>query len=66
MFLWIIITVFALGAFWVYITPFIQAQIPASVTTNKWMQIAVTGALILLAVFIVSRVVKTVDGKAMA
>lgn len=64
MFLAVIITAFALGAFWVYVTPFLQAQIPASLTSNKIMQIAVTGALLLIAVFVVSRVVKMVDGRA--
>lgn len=63
MLLYILLVVFGLGAFWVYVVPIIQAQIPATLVQNKLAQIAMVGALLFVTVFIVSKVVKAVDGK---
>lgn len=62
----VIISAFALGAVWVYIIPMIQQYVPGALTTNKWASIAVTGVFILLAVWIVSVVVKQFHVKRIA
>lgn len=58
----VVITAFALGAAWVYAVPPLQSAIngvlPASITGNKWANIAMTGLMILASVWIVSLVAK--------
>lgn len=58
----VILTSLALGAAWVYAVPPIQAAVngalPASVTSNKIANIAMTGLMILASVWIVSLVAK--------
>jgi hypothetical protein len=36
------------GAIWTYVVPMLMAQVPASLTANKYVTVAVSGAFILL------------------
>jgi uncharacterized membrane protein YdbT with pleckstrin-like domain len=51
-----------LGAVWVYIIPYLQGWvgkfIPADIMSNKIVQVAATGAFLLIAVFIATLIVK--------
>jgi hypothetical protein len=60
MILAVILTVLALGAVWVYAVPLAQNAVPASWQTNRFAQIAITGAFLLLTVAIVGFVLKRV------
>jgi uncharacterized membrane protein SirB2 len=51
-------TALLLGGVWVYLIPYIRNLVPATWQTNTIAQIVITGGLILLAVFVVSLVVK--------
>lgn len=62
----IVITALALGGVWVYLIPLLQNQIPASLSSNKIAQIAIMGGMILVAVWVVSFVVKSVGVKSIA
>lgn len=62
----VLVTVAALGIVWVYLIPLLQGAIPSQYTGNKWVQLALTGAFLLLTVFIVGKVVKAVGVKAVA
>jgi hypothetical protein len=58
MLLAVVLTVLGLGALWVYGAPLAQGFIPASWQQNKIGQVAVTGGLLLIAVLIVTAVLK--------
>lgn len=62
----IVITALALGGVWVYLIPLLQNQIPASFSSNKIAQILIMGGLILVAVWVVGFVVKSVGVKNVA
>lgn len=51
-----------LGAVWVYAIPYVQSWVgkfvPADVLSNKIVQVASTGAFIMLALFIATLIVK--------
>ena len=70
MILAILITVFALGAAWVYLIPTLQSGatgfLPSGFASNKWVQIVLVGAFLLITVWIVGFVVKAVGVKAVA
>jgi len=54
----ILFAVLGLGAFWVYVVPALQNYVPASFSTNRWAQLAVTGAFLFITVLVVGAVLK--------
>jgi len=56
----VLVTVFALGGVWTFLIPYIQSAVPASYVSNKALQIAFTGLLLLITVWIVGLVTKSV------
>ena len=53
------ITAFVVGLVVTYVTPTISAAVPASMQTNKWVSVAVVGALTLVTVMIAGFALRT-------
>ena len=53
------ITAFVVGLVVTYVTPTISAAVPARMQTNKWVSVAVVGALTLVTVMIAGFALRT-------
>lgn len=51
------------GGIWVYIIPMLTAQVPTSITSNKYAQVAVSGAFILLTIWGTLLALKAIGGR---
>lgn len=51
------------GAIWVYIVPTLQSYVPTSITANKYAQVAIAGAFILLTMWGTLLALRAVGGR---
>jgi hypothetical protein len=54
----IVVTIFALGALWVYAVPLAQSKVPSTWVATTWGKIAITGVMLFVVVLVVNMVAR--------
>lgn len=65
----ILVTIGLLGAVWVYLIPMLMgpaSSVFGTSASNKWVQLGITGAFLLLTIVVVGFIVKTLKFKEIA